>query len=140
MTCVPVLDARVLGRLGEELGDPALLCMFLKRYADLLQARIERLQRALDAHDLADWHDAALSLRTSSTMTGAVALAQLVAELESTIEPPTLPQQVVWFCQDRIAALMAELHRLAEETGVRLRAFVELYDDAKAGQRPWSPT
>lgn len=139
MTTVPVLDARVLGRLGQDLGDPALLCTFVDRYANLLESRILRVERALAAHDLEDWHDAALSLRTSSAMAGAAALAELVAELQRTVEENPLAD-VEWLCNDRLAAAILDLKLLAEETNARLRAFVAgVAARTSQGQSPWSP-
>ncbi|WP_461104634.1 hypothetical protein [Tessaracoccus terricola] len=139
MSTVPVLDARVLGRLGDDLGDPVLLCTFVDRYADLLQTRIARVEHALAAHDLEDWHDAALSLRTSSTMAGAAALAELVSELQQTVEENPLAD-VVWLCNDKLSAAILDLKVLAEETNARLRAFVaSVTERTSRGQSPWSP-
>lgn len=139
MSSVPVLDARVLGRLGDDLGDPALLCTFVDRYADMLGVRIARVEHALAVHDLEDWHDAALSLRTSSAMAGAVALAELVTELQETVEENPLAD-VAWLCNDRLASSILDLKLLADETCARLRAFVAgVNERTSQGQSPWSP-
>lgn len=139
MNAAPVLDARALGRLGDDLGDPVLLCIFVDRYAELLEARIARVERALATHDLDAWHDAALSLRTSSSMAGAAALADLVSELQDTVEGNPFPD-VVWLCSDRLSSAILDLKLLAEETSTRLRAFVEgVTERTSLGQSPWSP-
>ncbi|GAB3812681.1 hypothetical protein GCM10028820_06140 [Tessaracoccus terricola] len=111
----------------------------MDRYADLLQTRIARVEHALAAHDLEDWHDAALSLRTSSTMAGAAALAELVSELQQTVEENPLAD-VVWLCNDKLSAAILDLKVLAEETNARLRAFVaSVTERTSRGQSPWSP-
>lgn len=139
MSTVPVLDARVLGRLGDDLGDPVLLCTFVDRYADLLGMRIARVEKALAAHDIDDWNDATLSLRTSSTMAGAVALAELVGELQRTVEEHPLAD-VAWLCNDRLASAILDLKVLADETNARLRSFVAaVAERTSRGQAPWSP-
>lgn len=123
MPTAPVLDCDVLRRLGEQLGDVDVLCRFLDRYLALLDHRIARLEHALTACDQTDWTDAALSLKTSSAMAGAQALAEQAADLQQeTVEDATeAPGGVL--C--RRADLMACLRGLAAETARQLRAFLE---------------
>ena len=123
MPTAPVLDDGVLRRLGEQLGDADILCRFLDRYLALLDQRLARLEHALSAADQAGWADAVLSLKTSSEMAGAQALAEQAADLQQeTVEDATeAPGGVL--C--RRADLMACLRGLAAETARQLRAFLE---------------
>ena len=119
MTIAPVLDATELAELGEQLGDLDALHRFVDRYATMLDQRVERLDHALDAQDLDDWQDAALSLRTSSAMAGATALSQLVREAESYLvaNPP-------WPRRDVQQDFMTGLRQLAAATERELRSFL----------------
>ncbi|ASK65515.1 hypothetical protein CFK39_06350 [Brachybacterium avium] len=139
MPTAPVLDDDVLHRLGEQLGSSDALCGFLRRYLALLEQRIARLERALDCADQDDWKDAVLSLKTSSVMAGAQALAEQAADLEQ--ESAGCPS---WLAPagavegqalapapgkrdpalTRRAERMACLRRLAAETARQLRAFL----------------
>lgn len=124
MTTAPVLDTDALGRLGEQLGDTAVLCGFIRRYEAMLDQRVARLQRALTARDHEDWMDAVLSLKTSSAMAGAEALSRLAADLQEAFacRPPT---PVRWPAMDRLAEIMECLRRLAAETARQLRVFLQ---------------
>lgn len=145
MSTPPVLDDDALQRLGEQLGDSDALCGFLRRYLALLDQRIARLDRALKSADQSDWMDAVLSLKTSSAMAGALALADQAAELqhESASCPSWhAPAASAAFAgsveslagpaggtsagpaSTRRAELMACLRRLAEETSRQLRIFL----------------
>jgi HPt (histidine-containing phosphotransfer) domain-containing protein len=130
MSTTHVLDDDALHRLGEQLGDPDVLCGFLRRYLSLLDARIARLEQALAAADQADWMDAVLSLKTSSAMAGARALAEQAAELEQ--QSAACPS---WRAPveragtgsglTRRAERIACLRRLAAETARQLRLFLQ---------------
>jgi HPt (histidine-containing phosphotransfer) domain-containing protein len=124
MTTAPVLDTDALDRLGEQLGDTDILCGFIRRYESLLDQRVERLQRALAAHDHEDWMDAVLSLKTSSALAGAQALSTLVARLQEdfALRPPA---PVRWPARDRLAEIMEALRRLAAETARQLEQFLQ---------------
>lgn len=76
-----ILDEDALRRLGEQLGDPGILCRFLRRYLDLLERRLDRVERSLCVGDAEAWQDAVLSLGSSSAMAGARALAEEAGEL-----------------------------------------------------------
>lgn len=122
MTIAPVLDTRELAQLGEELGDRDALCTFLDRYATMLDQRVDRLERALDARDVDDWEDAALSLRTSSQMAGAMALSRLVAEVQAWLKSVT-PENP-WPGESALHCVVMCLRLLAAETARQLRVFV----------------
>ncbi|NLE96738.1 MAG: Hpt domain-containing protein [Propionibacterium sp.] len=119
MTIAPVLDATELAELGEQLGDLDALHRFVDRYATMLDQRVERLDHALDAQDLDDWQDAALSLRTSSAMAGATALSQLIREAES-----YLVANPHWPRPDVQKEFMTGLRQLAAATERELRSFL----------------
>ncbi|MGP5640550.1 Hpt domain-containing protein [Brachybacterium tyrofermentans] len=123
MPTVPVLDCDVLRRLGEQLGDVDILCRFLDRYLALLDQRLARLEHALTVSDQAGWADAVLSLKTSSEMAGARALAARAEDLQQeSMEDATGAPGVVL---TRRADLLACLRRLAAETARQLHAFLE---------------
>lgn len=80
---LPLFDAAVLGRLREELGeDDSVWRVFVQNFIALLPDRIRRVQLALTTGDRAGALDAALSLKTSAQMVGAVWLADMALELE----------------------------------------------------------
>lgn len=116
----PVLDVDALRALGDELGDAEVLCGFLRRYLEMLDRRIERLERALSAADHENWMDAALSLRSSSAMAGARALSEQVAALQDhfgSSASDSAPRRCA-------AEAMACLRRIAAETARQLRIFL----------------
>lgn len=124
MTTAPVLDTDALGRLGEQLGDTAVLCGFIRCYEAMLDQRVARLQRALTARDHEDWMDAVLSLKTSSAMAGAEALSGLAADLQEAFacRPPT---PVRWPGLELLTEIMECLRQLAAETARQLRLFLQ---------------
>lgn len=136
MTNEPVLDTDVLGRLEEQLGDPDILCEFIRGYESTLDQRVERLRHALRTQDHDDWMDAVLSLKTSSAMVGATALSRLAAELQDNLTaPPTAP--VCWPLQGRVDEIMETLRHLAAETAGQLRYFVaDIVRQDQPGSRP----
>jgi HPt (histidine-containing phosphotransfer) domain-containing protein len=123
MTTAPVIDTDALGRLGEQLGDPDVLCGFIRRYEKMLDQRVERLHHALNTQDHDDWMDAVLSLKTSSAMAGATALSQLAAELQDHLAKRP-PEPVRWPVTDCLESVMAKLRHLARETARQLRLFL----------------
>ena len=122
MTAPPVLDTRALDRLGEQLGDADALCGFLRRYLAMLDERIARLERALRTEDHEGWMDAVLSLKTSSALAGAQALALEAAALQEGSRGHSSVTCTAITCG--VEALSA-LRRLAAETSRQLRAFVQ---------------
>lgn len=148
MSRAPVLDDAALHRLGEQLGDSDVLCRFLRRYLALLDQRIARLEHALTAPDQDDWMDAVLSLKSSSVMAGAQALAEQAAVLqqecvscppccappEPTAHAPSAPggpsadttcAAATGCAITRRTERMAGLDRVASETARQLRVFLE---------------
>ena len=121
MTAPPVLDTRALDRLGEQLGDADALCGFLRRYLAMLDERIARLERALRTEDHEGWMDAVLSLKTSSALAGAEALAAEAAALQAGSPGGTSVTCASFGCGGEA---MAALRRLAGETARQLRAFL----------------
>lgn len=123
-----LLDPDALRRLSEQLGDEAVLCRFLRRYRSLLARRIARLEQALHEEDAEDWNDALLSLRTSSELAGARALAERTSDLEQDPAPcPSAPLRPVG---DRRALRLARLREEARATCVQLEGFLR---QAEAG-------
>lgn len=124
MTTAPVIDTDALGRLEEQLGDPEVLCGFIRRYEKMLDQRVERLHHALNTQDHDDWMDAVLSLKTSSAMAGAAALSQLAAELQDyLVKRP--PNPVRWPLADCLDSVMAKLRQLARETARQLHSYLD---------------
>lgn len=121
MFTAPVLDTEALSRLGEELGDTDTLCGFLRRYVAMLDQRIDRLERALSTRDHEGWMDAVLSLKTSSALAGAEALAAEAAALQAGSPGGTSVTCASFGCGGEA---MAALRRLAGETARQLRAFL----------------
>lgn len=111
-------------RLCQHLGDPAIACRFINRYTALLDERIDRLDRALVAQDPDAWMDCLLSLKTSSVMAGATAMAALAGELLDELGRRT-NACFCEPCQARVADIMASLRRLAAQTVQQLSLFVD---------------
>lgn len=124
MTTAPVLDTDALRRLSDELGDVDMLCGFIRRYVAMLDQRIERLERALAAQDHEGWMDAVLSLKTSSTLAGAQALADLAAGLQEDAEHRPAASWARWSAAECRAEGMKILRGLAAETAHQLLVFL----------------
>lgn len=126
MTHPPVLDTDVLRRLSEQLGDDDVLRCFLRRYLSLLDRRITRLERALCEEDAAGWTDALLSLRTSSELAGARALAEQASALEE--DPAPGASAPLRTGGDRRALRVGSLRELAGTTCWQLGRFLQRID------------
>lgn len=124
MTTAPVLDTDALRRLGEELGDADMLCGFIRRYVAMLDERIERLERALAAQDHEDWMDAVLSLKTSSALAGAQALADLTSGLQEDAEHRASASWKRWSAAGCRAEGMKALRGLAAESASQLLIYL----------------
>jgi HPt (histidine-containing phosphotransfer) domain-containing protein len=133
MSAAPVLDTEALARLEEQLGDADVLCRFLRRYVDMLDQRLERLDHALRAEDRAAWMDAALSLKASSSMACAQALAEHTAALQDDIAPCPAATAPEPSALHRRRQEMAWLRELAGETAGQLQGFL------RQVSRPASP-
>ena len=140
MSTAPVLDDDALHRLAEQLDDRDALHGFLRRYLGLLDQRIARLEHALHAGDREEWKDAVLSLRASSAMAGAQALAERAAAVEQ--EPAACSSRCVPVDlsapgteRPRRATRMEGLRRLAAETARQLRLVLDQGADAAGPAR-----
>jgi HPt (histidine-containing phosphotransfer) domain-containing protein len=82
----PIVDARVLKRLRNELGaDAEYSSTFVEHYLTQLPLRTARLRDALMAADRTAALDTVLSLKTASWMVGAICLGTVCKELEFTL-------------------------------------------------------
>lgn len=122
MNDASLLDTAALRRLSEQLGDDAVLYRFLQRYRSLLARRIARLEHALQEQDAAGWDDALLSLRTSSELAGARALAERASALEE--EPAPCPSAPPCASGDRRALRLARLREEARTTCAQLEDYL----------------
>jgi HPt (histidine-containing phosphotransfer) domain-containing protein len=123
MTTAPVIDEQVLALLEEELQDRQLLREFLRRYLNLLDHRLERLDLALTAGDPEAWMDAVLSLKSSSAMGGATALSQAAAQLQERIGLLHSAGHQ-WPQKDECARTSAGLHGLGQATRHQLGLYL----------------
>jgi histidine phosphotransfer protein HptB len=119
----PIIDERVLAQLEEELEDRHVMTEFLRRYLRLLDPRLQRLDHALAVQDPAMLMDALLSLKTSSMMAGAMALAQAATTVHDRYFAPA-PTPEAWPGPADRARLMAEVSSVAEATREHLGLFV----------------
>ncbi|ATG50912.1 hypothetical protein CFK38_04740 [Brachybacterium vulturis] len=145
MPTAPVLDHDALRGLGEQLESSEILCGFLRRYLALLDQRLGRLERSLACADQEGWMDAVLSLKTSSTMAGAQALAQEADDLQresvrcpswsAPVGSPPSRSLTAATVPDgpaltRRVQRMAQLRALAAETARQLQNFLQQRDGA----------
>ena len=82
---MPLLDLTVLRQLEEELGDCGVARSFVNDFVRIWEDRFRYLVQSVADDNSDAAMDAALSLKTSSTMVGGVRLAQLAGELEEAI-------------------------------------------------------
>lgn len=82
MADISMFDPERLLLLAAEVEDGNAVTGFAATYLELLPGRIGRIQQALGQRDAAAAMDAVLSLKVSSSMTGARALEQLCRDLE----------------------------------------------------------
>ena len=106
------LDEAVIARLEEELGDPAGAQDFLTRWSDLLQARLDRVELALDKGQLSAARECALSMQVTGSMIGLTGFASAAGALEGAL-----------LREDRVAATtaFAALRRLAPASARAVR-------------------
>ncbi|WP_347110080.1 Hpt domain-containing protein [Paenarthrobacter sp. S56] len=82
-----LVDPTALSSLQAELGgDQSIVNTFVRNYVAMLPWRVARLHHALDNLDIEDAMDAVLSLKTSSSMVGAICLRRLATEMEISIK------------------------------------------------------
>lgn len=83
---LPLVDPRILHRLEEEFEDPGPAHSFVRDFVSFWDERYARLSEAVRLRDADASLDAVLSVRIASSMIGASRLADLAAELESTLK------------------------------------------------------
>lgn len=82
---LPLVDSAVLQELEEQLGQSRLARNFADDYAAMWEHRRHRLVNAVEGNDLKAGLDAALSLKVTSVMVGALRLAHLAGQLETAV-------------------------------------------------------
>ncbi|KRE54786.1 hypothetical protein ASG92_24545 [Arthrobacter sp. Soil736] len=115
---LPVLDTTCLQDLADALT-PAAAERYAADYLGLLPARVERIVRALNSQDRDAAMDAALSLKVSSAMIGALRMEHIGVRLEKALA-----------MDDHYAALTAG-HEAAQHS-VQLEAHLAGRHDAQA--------
>lgn len=107
---LPLVDPIALRVLAEDVG-PESAASFARDFVRIWPKRRDSLSAALGRNDYDAAHDAALSLRTSSTMVGAARLAGLACSLERHLRAEgtaaaalLLPQTVE--CGERTVAVL----------------------------------
>ena len=80
-SALPLVDPTALRVLAEDVG-PESAASFARDFVRIWPRRRDNLSTSLGRNDYDAAHDAALSLRTSSTMVGAARLAGLACDLE----------------------------------------------------------
>jgi len=87
----PALDRDTLRSLSRALDDDGFTRKFAGRYRELLPARLGRISRSLQGHDVDLVLDAVLSLKVSSATVGAQELAELAGFIEADVRFFDLP-------------------------------------------------
>jgi histidine phosphotransfer protein HptB len=83
----PLVDPLVLGRLSAELyGSAEIADRFLSDFIDTWDCRITRLRAAFDAADAEEAFVVLISIRSTSEMVGAVALAAAAGRMQEAVE------------------------------------------------------
>ncbi|WP_427016740.1 hypothetical protein ACQCSX_18755 [Pseudarthrobacter sp. P1] len=101
-----------LHSLEDSLGGETALCRgFVSNYVDMWAGRFQRLSDAVQAEDLDDAMDAALSVCTSSHMVGAVRLEKQTDELIQFLRQGSLPRA----CQ-----VLPSLGQCGQQTAAKL--------------------
>ena len=85
------LDRAALRSLSRALDDDGFTRRFAGRYRELLPARVARIARSLQGHDVDLVLDAVLSLKVSSATVGAQELAELAELIEREVRVFDLP-------------------------------------------------
>lgn len=87
---MPLLDPAVLVEMGQTLGRPDLATNFARDYVALWDQRERRLTASIAGEDHDAALDAAISLKVTSAMIGALRLAHLAQALESAVRADDL--------------------------------------------------
>ncbi len=81
----PLVSWTVQSTLRDDVADPAGYTSFIRTYTEMWPGRYGRLAHSIRVNDWDQAMDAALSLRSSSEMLGAVNLARLALAVEQAI-------------------------------------------------------
>ncbi len=108
-----VFDPSTLHRLVDDADGRCFLLDLARTYQRMLTPRVDRLVAGVRHADTDDAMDAALSLKVSSTMTGASELAELASFIEADLRRHDLPAARARAFQLTAAALRA--HDAIEE-------------------------
>lgn len=82
---LPLVDRQTLDRLEDQLDDPTAVRSFVLDFVQAWDERYLRLSTDIQQHSSVGALDAILSIKTTSTMVGAVRLAQLASGIEDLI-------------------------------------------------------
>lgn len=82
---LPLVDNRALDLLGDQIDNPSAVRSFVLDFVDAWDERYLRLVTDIDDRSSVAALDAILSIKTTSTMVGAVRLAQLASGVEDLI-------------------------------------------------------
>lgn len=85
VTGEPSLDRSALGKLASDMEDESFALAFARRYQQLLERRVSRIESALEDADLDRAMDALLSLKVSSTTAGTRELVTLATDMEADV-------------------------------------------------------
>jgi hypothetical protein len=79
------LDRAALDKLASDMEDESFALAFARRYQQLLERRVSRIESALEDADLDRAMDALLSLKVSSTTAGTRELMRLATDMEADV-------------------------------------------------------
>lgn len=108
---LPLVDPEVLLEMEDALGRPDLATNFARDYVALWEQREQRLTSSLADEDCDAALDAAISLKVTSAMIGALRLAHLAQALESAVRANDLKRgdSILSLISDHGRATVAEL-------------------------------
>jgi histidine phosphotransfer protein HptB len=102
-----------LRELAAQLENPAAALAFLETYLGMLPGRLERILLGISAHDREASHDAVLSLKVASSMTGALSAEACCVELEPLVRGKQFDLALV--SAGRLTSEVTALHATAPE-------------------------
>lgn len=108
----PLIAREVLDVLQDEIAAPEIYGEYVGRYLAMWPDRYRRLVSALNSGDEEALMDAALSVKTSARMMGALRLAQLASAMEDAVSEQRM---------DKVRALLDELDNCGRLTMEQLR-------------------
>lgn len=116
LSAVPPFDAAALMRMAVDVNDRAFTSVFASRYRQMLSGRVDRINGALLAEDVAAALDATLSLKVSSATVGTCELADLAHGIEDNVRRCDVVAARTVAARLPVAAARAD-HALAEYLG-----------------------